>query len=400
MKKKHIRLPLSIQYLSFYIVILIILIIFLGTIIHFYLLATLKGQVMDSNEKKLIQMKDIVDTKLLEFHRISLQVSSQHELTPNYVDNFFDVYKAKKLLNYKVGNDFIYELFYYIRGNDYLFSGDSSYSFPAFTSTYYQFQNWPYDDFYQAINESEKPFLRNSEEVEIFNNNTVNMIIYGVPVPFNSKHPYGTLLFFIDERMIQNMLKNIVNTPGGNAFILDNQHQVVASLYNRDNDFQEIYKHMNVSGPEGLQNITINNQTYYVSHVKSEFLDWSFFTLTPESELMKDVNSVRNKVLVSYAIILLIGGGLIYIGMQINYKPLGRLIRRAEEKWSRVLNQHHGVEKIWEAINYSETRNQLLSKSVEKAARLCSNTYSLVYCVGKYQIIKHLINWAKRLIYT
>lgn len=239
-----------------------------------------------------------------------------------------------------------------------------------FTSTYYQFQNWPYDDFYQAINESEKPFLRNSEEVEIFNNNTVNMIIYGVPVPFNSKHPYGTLLFFIDERMIQNMLKNIVNTPGGNAFILDNQHQVVASLYNRDNDFQEIYKHMNVSGPEGLQNITINNQTYYVSHVKSEFLDWSFFTLTPESELMKDVNSVRNKVLVSYAIILLIGGGLIYIGMQINYKPLGRLIRRAEEKWSRVLNQHHGVEKIWEAINYSETRNQLLSKSVEKSRPL------------------------------
>ena len=56
MKKKHIRLPLSIQYLSFYIIILIIPIIFLGTIIHFYLLATLKGQVMDSKEKKLIQM--------------------------------------------------------------------------------------------------------------------------------------------------------------------------------------------------------------------------------------------------------------------------------------------------------------------------------------------------------
>ncbi|MBO0993311.1 helix-turn-helix domain-containing protein [Bacillus sp. SD088] len=367
MKKRRIRIPLSLQFLSFYILILIVPVLFLGSIIHFYLLANIKGQVMESNEKKLIQMKDILDTKLSEFHRISLQVSSQHELTPYYVNNFFDVFKAKKILNYKVGNDSIYELFYYIRGNDYLFSSDSSYSFPSFTDSYFQFENWSYEDFYQTLNESQKPFLRNPEKVRIFNGKTVDMITYGVPVPFNSKHPYGTLLFFIDEKMIQDMLKNVVNTSAGNAFILDEQYQVVAGLYHRQPELNAFIKQVNQDGVDEVKSIIIDHETYYVSHVKSEFQDWSFFTLTPESELMKDVNSVKHNVLIAYGIVLFIGILLIYIGMQINYKPLGNLIRRVEEKWSRVIQQHHGLEKISEVMHYSELKNQHLSKHVEKS---------------------------------
>jgi len=151
--KKGIRVPLAFKHLSFYIGLLVIPVIFMGYIIHYYLLANLKGQVTATNEQKLVQMKDIMDTKLSELHKISMQVSTQHELTPYFVNNFFDVYKAQKLLNYKAGNDFIYEIFYYIRGDQYLFSGGSSYMLPSFINSYYQFPNWSYDEFYKDMNE-------------------------------------------------------------------------------------------------------------------------------------------------------------------------------------------------------------------------------------------------------
>ncbi len=358
------RIPLSLQYLSFYIIILIIPVFFLGYIIHFYLLANLKGQVMASNEQKLVQMKEMVDTKLSEFHKISMQVSTQHELTPYYVDNFFDVFKAKRILNYKVGNEFIYELFYHIRGNDYLFSGDSSYSIDSFIRSYYQFQNWTPEQFYQDINESAQPFLRNSEEVKIFNGEPAGIITYGVPVPFNSKNPYGTIIFLIKEQMIQDMLKNVVNSDEGNAFIIDENNQIVAALHDKSK-IKEVTGKIKESQSIGVQSLKIEKQTYYISHVESNFLDWSYFTLTPETELMKDVNSIRDKVLLSYVAILLAGILIIYFGMRINYQPLQKLIRRTEEKWARVVGNHHGLDKIWGAIDYSEQTNQLLSKRVE-----------------------------------
>nr|WP_267917627.1 helix-turn-helix domain-containing protein [Lederbergia citrisecunda] len=338
----------------------------MGYIIHYYLLANLKEQVTASNEQKLVQMKDIMDTKLSELHKISMQVSSQHELTPYFVNNFFDVYKAKKLLNYKVGNDFIYEIFYYIRGDQFLFSGGSSYMLAPFINSYYQFPNWSYDDFYKDMNERHHPFLRNAEEVSIFNGRSINIITYGVPVPFNNTEPYGTLMFFIKEQAIKDMLKNVISSNQGNAFILDQHGGIVTKLFNRDSELTSITNEFKLKKLQDEQTVKIDNKVYYLSSIKSDFLDWTFITISPESEVMKDVNSVRNKVMISYAFVLGAGILLIYLGMHINYKPLRKLIRKAEEKWSHFGQKNNALDNVWEAINYFESRNQLLSKRVEK----------------------------------
>jgi len=338
----------------------------MGYIIHYYLLANLKGQVTATNEQKLVQMKDIMDTKLSELHKISMQVSTQHELTPYFVNNFFDVYKAQKLLNYKAGNDFIYEIFYYIRGDQYLFSGGSSYMLPSFINSYYQFPNWSYDEFYKDMNERHKPFLRNAEEIQVFNGRTINVITYGVPVPFNNSNPYGTLVFFIKEQAIKDMLKNVISSNKGNAFILDQNGGIVTKLFNRDSELTSITNEFKQNKLKEEQTIKIKDKVYYLSSVKSDFLDWTFVTVSPESELMKDVNSVRNKVMISYLIILGAGILLIFFGMHINYKPLRRLIRKAEEKWSHFGQKSNDLDNVWEAIDYFESRNRFLSNRVEK----------------------------------
>ncbi|MDQ8737155.1 helix-turn-helix domain-containing protein [Paenibacillus sp. LHD-38] len=365
--KKSVRIPLVIQHLSFYILLLIIPVIIMGYIFHNSLLTNLKEQVTESNEQKLIQMKTMMDTKLSELHKISMQVSTQHELTPYFFNNFFDVFKAKQILDYKVGNDFIYEVFYYIRGDQYLFSSGSSYSLDSFINSYYQYQNWSHDDFYKDINESKQPFLRNAEEINTFNSELLHMITYVAPVPFNSKNPYGTLIFFIKEQMIKDMLNNVVSSQEGNAFILDQNGQAVATLFDRDSEISTISNEYQNEILNGGGTLTIEGKVYYLSSIKSDFLDWTFITISPESELMKEVNAVRNKVLLAYVIIFGAGILLIFLGMHLNYKPLHKLIHHAEEKWSRAVQNRHGLDKVWEAIHYSESRNQMLSERVENS---------------------------------
>lgn len=365
--RKQVRIPIFYQHLFIYIILLIVPLFIIGYIIHFQLLTSLKSQVTESNEQKLTQMKDIMDTKLLELHNISMQISNQPELTPYSINNFYDVFKAKKLLNYKAGNDFIYDLFYFIRDGDYLYSEDSSYSIPLFIESHYQYKHWQKDDFYQKINTSEERFLRNAEDITLFNGVPSRMITYGVPVPLNNSNPYGTILFLIKEKTIRDMLRNVIHTAEGNALILDENNQMVASLTPNDKELALINKEIEKKGVEGIRSLNIGDRSYFMSYIKSEFLDWTYITFVPEEELMKEVNAVRNKVLTSYMIILGVGGMLIYLGIHMNYKPLRRLIRRADEKWARVVNHRHELDKIWGAMDYTDSINQKLSEQVENS---------------------------------
>ncbi|GHH97993.1 helix-turn-helix domain-containing protein [Neobacillus kokaensis] len=367
MMKRNYRIPLVYKYLLFYIVLLILPIFIMGYIIHFQIMTNLKQQVQESNKQKLTQVKDVIDTKLLEIHNISTKISNQPELTPYAIHNFYDVYQAQKLLDYKVGNDFIYDLFYFIRNGKYIYSANSSYSLSIFLKSHFQYKNWSAEDFYQTINKTSKPILRTAEDVTLFQGLNRHLITYVVPVPSNSTTPYGTILFLVKEQVIRDMLKNVVNTPNGNAFILDQKGKIVAGLSHKDLNVSLIHKILKKDSSTGIRSVNIDDQPYFISQVKSNFLDWSYITLTPEKELMKEVNSIRNKVLISYMIILGAGVLIIYFGLHINYKPLRRLIRRAEEKWEQAVDKRDDLDKIWGVMDYTDSMNQQLSERVKNS---------------------------------
>lgn len=92
----------------------------------------------------LSQLADSVDTKIIEMNRISARISSNPDLTPYAVTKDpFSAYQTKRLLDYKVSNDFIHEVLYYVRGHDTLYSSVSTYRTSAFINDIYRFHHWP-----------------------------------------------------------------------------------------------------------------------------------------------------------------------------------------------------------------------------------------------------------------
>jgi hypothetical protein len=92
--------PLFYQYLISYIVILCMPIMVAGYVIYSHFVGIMEKQVMKDNQSMLLQIKDSVDMQMRQLHSISVQISSKPELTPYSLRNFYDVFKAKSLLNY------------------------------------------------------------------------------------------------------------------------------------------------------------------------------------------------------------------------------------------------------------------------------------------------------------
>ena len=362
---KRLNITLGIQYFLFYVVLLIVPVIILGFIIHFYLMASLKSEVMSSNEQKLNQVKDVIDSHLVEMQNITSLVSSKGEFTPNYLTNYYQVMNAKEFLTYKIGNEFIHDVFYFTRDKEYLFTNKTSYNLDLFTENYYKFENWSNDEFYDDLTASKLEFLRPAEDVSIHGIQE-RMITYGVPIPVNNRSPYGTLLFMINEKEIGNMLKNVVSTSNGFAFIMNSKGEIIASFNGQNKEIKPVMNHLLAGEEEEFQEVSINNQSYYLSRVESKFKNLKYVAFTPEAHLMERVNKVKSKVLGSYILIIIAGGFLIFFAMHINYQPLRRLVQKAEENLDYAISGN-GIEKVLEVIKHSNAANKVLSIKVEKS---------------------------------
>lgn len=365
MKFKLPNFSLRFQHLLLYFILLTIPVFILSYTIHFSLLKSLQDEVRVSREKELTQVKEVIDAKLEGIDNISYTVSTMSEFSPNYLTNYLQVRNTKKFLNYKIFDPFIYDLLYYSRNDDYLFSYNTSYTVANFFHNHYKYLNWSANKFHQDITESRFGFLRPAEEVLLYNGDQVNIITYGIPIPLNSNQPYGTLLFLLDEQILKNMLSNIVGSTDGFAYILTGDGEAIANANGNKLEIRSLVRQLKESDMQ-FQTMDLNDERYYVSNIKSDYNDqWLYIAATPERELMENVNVIKNTVLISYILILIVGGTLIHYAMKTNYQPLRKLISKVTDI-NKIRTTQTGIERVFEEIDQSREMNETLSKLLEK----------------------------------
>jgi two-component system response regulator YesN len=364
--KNKFNVSLRFQHLAFYIALLIVPSLILSYIIHFYLLDDLEKEVIVSNEQRITQIKEVIDSKLAEIDHISSGISRKREFSPNYLTDYYHVMKAQELLNYANGNNFIRDIFYFSRDKNYLFSNKTSHTFPRFSDYHYNYANWSTEALVKDISESNVPFLRSAENVTFMDKDKIKLITYVVPVPFNSSHPYGTLMFMINESVIVDLLENAASSTEGYAFIVNENNEVITSYNGGKLDVSMITNRVKKDNQNSFDKVSISSESYYYSSVKSEFKDWNYIIINPKSDLMMNLNKINKNVMLAYIIILAIGILFIYIAMNKNYRPVKRLINRIEESFGNT-TKGKGIEKVWEGISQSILTNQKLSARIENS---------------------------------
>lgn len=350
------------KYLLSYIIVLIIPIVLLGVSSYKQTVNNLYDQVSMNHMDALEQMKESIDGKLVEMNKIAAQMGMNSDLTPYALhQDFYQVYKAKSLLDYKSANDYFHEILLYIRDYDFLYSARSTYSLSSFIREIYPFQGWSEAQFKADMNESLKPVVRPVDGFTTYGYDE-RYLTYMVPVPVNSSKPYGTAMFLIGDESLHYLMneKMMERSDHGNTLIFDQNNRLLTSLketsYSKDSHFYELV----TSSEEATRTIKLDNEKYMVSYDKSEQTGWTYMMLLPVDEALSPVNKVKNSWFKSLILIVVLGGLTIYFGMIVNYNPIKKLAKFAELTWGKSSKERNEIETVRKVINQlSESHSQL-----------------------------------------
>ncbi|WP_162262818.1 helix-turn-helix domain-containing protein [Paenibacillus sp. Soil787] len=325
------------------------------------------GEVVRNNQALLNKLQDEVDRKLILMNRIAGQITSDSELSPYGLTNdFFNVYQGKKALESKVVDDSIQEIALHIRGTDYLFSSLSIYKLNQFIDEYYRYSAWTAKQLNDDLNNLTKPLMRPAEDVKIEGLPDQRIVTYVVPIPINSHHPYGTILFLLKEDALLKGLNLELSMPEGNALVFDQNGRVLAAQKQADYLRGSAFYDKLVSGESQYRRMTIQHTDYVVSFQKSDKSGFTYVTMLPESLLVAPVNHAIWQWASRMAVIFLAGCALVYLVMVFNYNPVKRLAMLVEAIRGQSIRKANEFEAIGSVIHDMADSNRSLGRKLEE----------------------------------
>jgi hypothetical protein len=303
-------------------------VLFMGVFAYKEILSIIESKIISANLNAVVRIQNSVDLQLSALDKIPIRLQNNEKFKSFHIrtDPINAIEVQKTLQNYASTNDFIHEIIFYVRDTEYMYSSSSSYTLYTFTNHIYKFKEWDYDTFFSDINSSVIPILRPAESV-VNNRTTENRFItYIYPIPAKSRNPIGSILILINEKHLINMVADNLDSESSNTVLIDDKGTIITAL--RDDVFLSSSEFMTMQkGIIGYGSTTaiLNNSEYLVSYSKSEKTGWSYITMLPAEEALKEILEFKTTVFYTAILILVLGGIFIYLFAYLNYNPLKRL---------------------------------------------------------------------------
>lgn len=286
-----------------------------------------------------IKVESTMDMQLRQLEKVAVQLYNDKIFGPAFIksDQFNAMQAKKALYNYDITNDFIHELFFYIRDDELLYSSLSSYSISSFIGSAYHYAHWDKASFRNDINSICQPVWRPSESVTTSNNTPQNFITYLYPLPPKSTEPYATVIILIKAETVQNLINDTFSEANGNTIVLDKSNNVILANKNSNYLSSEEFKSSiaTLDGKE-TRKVSLDGIQYLYAYVQSDVTGWKYVNIIPLADATKKINDMKLIVSLVTVFILMFGGILIYFFMYINYNPIKQLKEFTEASWRKV----------------------------------------------------------------
>ncbi|MDF2661420.1 MAG: AraC family transcriptional regulator [Paenibacillus sp.] len=368
MGKFKLNSRLFYQYIASYIVVLILPVLVIGFVAYNYIIQLMREEVIRSNLTVLSQVKDTIDLKMNELQSIAVHIATNPHLSPyTATKNAFNEMNAiSELRNYASANYFIHDMLLYFRGGSKLYSPYSVFAAQSYTDKIFRYENWSADSFYRDINMLEAPLLRPAENVSV--PNPEKFITFIVPIPYRETSPYGTVVFQIKAKTVNDMIVTTFGDYGGNAIILNERDELITSLAPVSSPaLGDLADTVRRRDGGGSGTIRLEGSDYFAGYTKSDASGWTYVSLVDQSTVMKTVQLVKARTLYSLLLVLLLGSIAIYYVMSFNYAPIRRLKQFVDTRIDRAFRNTNELESIRSAFRYISDHNDELHRKLDSS---------------------------------
>lgn len=310
--------------LSYFFVFLIPLLISL--VVYAISAAIIEEEVDRAHLGSLRQIKQVVDGKLGEIEKISIEVALDEEIeslsygnkpfTP--IQTYLSVSIMKKINTFKIANDIIDLVGIYFQNNAAVLSS-GMYDIDDWYITYFRDIDITYEQYEMLINNNWSGEyivlpLKNREQ-------DTHAIVYLRSLPVNSiSTNFSNLIITIDQHIIKQLVKNIEWASEGTVVILDSNNNVIISTKDIPNMF------FSNSLDDRNKTITsLNGEDVIISYINSGVTGWKYVSIIPADIFLIKLKYVRTVTIICIILGFLASAVISFVFTRKNYNPLKRI---------------------------------------------------------------------------
>lgn len=308
----------------------------------------LRMEIEQSNINKLKQIENMTNERMNEFEKITFRISHDPRLTPYMMSHdYYSGEAREELKKYKDNSSIIEEIFVYFYDNEnYIYSSNGLSSLDTLTQKMYQFKKWEKEDLVSDLYTT-KAMIKPAGDVTLNKSVHDRIIAFLYPIAPNNPQPYGTVMYFVEETVLTNLIENILGDYQGNTYILDeNSHMIVSAMNDQKIELDNLDE--SILNTQGVNKIQLKGKEYSVVSVKSEVSGWTFFTIMNTNQFFERVVHMETFIVLLLISLLLLGFVIAFLFGQKQYKPIQSLfeLTKMNDRKDTVLDGKNEIESI------------------------------------------------------
>ncbi|MEO2206990.1 helix-turn-helix domain-containing protein [Paenibacillus pabuli] len=375
----YFKSKLFLKYIWSYLFILLIPLVFMTVFIYENAVTTLRTEIESSRLAQLSQTKVTIDSRMKELSEIASRISYDNRLSSYRVTNTQTSPEAIRALDqYKATSSMIDEIYLYFHDDKRIYSSKGLTDFEVFADNL-SFKNWNKQSLYNDLNETKHPTVRPADVVTKTGGVQDRKLAYLIPITPNSLNPHATVMVFIKESQITDLIDSILGNYQGLTYVLDAEGQVLTANHQGDTLSTDASATLFNTLTPGIQERTLDGKDHSIVSVQSETNGWTYMTIMPSSQFFSSVLDVRSFMMMILGIVLLVGVAIALVLAKMQYKPISTLVEFASSRFPEKKNDGESgnaneLERIRSALqNYSSridlqepfARNQYLSTLIK-----------------------------------
>ena len=322
------------SYLLSFLLILIVPVVFSALVFN-RARSILNAEAGRANELLLQQMKSFLDTVMGDVVQLNAMITNHitlggmlFESLPVTNDEYYRAYRiASDLYGHDTSSTGSADLYVYLPKLDMVISPRG-----YFTTANYQMAQRPlletgYDAWLGSFADVTGPRFRPSQSMSLSAvvSDTVEMV---TPLPAWQRigTPHGWLVVHIGRDLFERIFAETAWTPDSLQLVYHPELGVVASSDGAMDPGEIEAAGANALASGVVDRITLGDETYTVSALRSDVVDWYYVSLVPGSLYAHRFAGLYRYTILALAVGVVIGGLLIYWMASIRYRPIQDLI--------------------------------------------------------------------------
>lgn len=343
----HLKSKLLMKYALSYILMFLIPLTAVTIFVYENAVKGLRVEIEQSNVNQLNQVKNTIDTRMVELQEISGRIAYDRHLTPYMVRHpYYSLEAIQVLANYKASSSIAEDLFLYFHDDSNIYSYRGLADLNVAFNTLYQFEHWSPENIRQALNETRQPLMRPAENVTV-NSRKESMLVMLVPVKPNDPFPYGTVVYLMKESKLTGVMDSILRNFSGSSYIFSATGEVLTANSHGVNLPKEELNTLSTLEP-GIHSLELDGEQYSVVSVQSEENGWTYVTTMPSFQFFSRVAHVQTLILLVFCITVITGIAAALLLAKRQYHPIKDLMEFAKLRGSG--NESLKLRNEWEWI--------------------------------------------------